>query len=204
MKAGVWSVPACVALVLAMGCANQPRTSLNGFTAISSGDPAGAPGKWEVQSDAGRPIIVQTSTDSTNGRFPVLIRPQMAARDVEVSVRIKPIGGKGDQAGGIVLRFKDKDNYYIVRSNALENNVRLYKVVAGKRIQFAGKDIAVPSGQWHDLKIEARGSDFEVSFNGKKLFDAKDSTFNDAGNVGLWTKADSVTAFDNLKINSLD
>jgi hypothetical protein len=121
-----------------------------------------------------------------------------------VSVRFKAVAGKVDQAGGLVARFKDKDNYYITRANALENNVRLYKVVDGSRKQFAGVNAKVTSGEWHTLRLVANGSHFEVFFDGKSLFTAADDTLKDAGRVGLWTKADSVTLFDDLRIADRD
>jgi hypothetical protein len=121
-----------------------------------------------------------------------------------VSVACKAVAGKVDQACGVVARFADKDNYYIARANALENNVRLYHVVAGRRVQFAGTNHAVSSGQWHTLALEIKGAHFRISFDGKLLFEADDKTFTGAGKVGLWTKADSVTHFDNFTAVSHD
>jgi hypothetical protein len=117
-------------------------------------------------------------------------------------VRFKPVAGEVDRAAGIAVRLTDKDNYYVVRANALEDNVRLYRVVKGKRIQFAGANLKVPSGAWQELKLSARGNRFEVSFNGKRLHEATDSTFANPGRVALWTKADSVTHFDDLRIQT--
>ena len=175
-----------------------------GFTAAISGQ--GPNGSWLIQEDAqgvaGKRVLVQASTDRTDNRFPLYIYDQLAAKDVEVSVHLKPVAGNVDQAGGIVVRYQDKDNYYVARANALENNVRLYKMVNGKRIQFAGTDTKVTPGQWHSLKLSAKGTHFQVSLDGQPLFEADDNTFKNAGKVGLWTKADSVTCFDSLKIES--
>ena len=97
-----------------------------------------------------------------------------------------------------MFRLKDGNNYYVTRANALEDNVRLYHVVAGKRIQFAGWNGKVQSGVWHQLAVDAQGDHFQVSFDGSKVIDAHDRTFTDAGKFGLWTKVDSVIYFDDL------
>jgi hypothetical protein len=128
-------------------------------------------------------------------------------------VRFRPVKGSGDQAAGLVFRYRDKDNYYIVRANALEDNVVLYKVESGKRTDlkpkgagaFAyGKKAKVPSGSWGLLRVVAKGSGFEVHLGGEKLFEVEDSTFAAAGKVGVWTKADSVTYFDDLKVTVIE
>ncbi len=128
-----------------------------------------------------------------------------------VTVKFKPISGRGDQGAGIVWRYRDKDNYYIVRANALEGNVVLYKVENGKRTDLPlvgkgrtyGMKEKVPSGVWGTLRVVAKGNHFEVYHNGKKLYEVEDETFKQAGKVGLWTKADSVIYFDDLQINVL-
>jgi hypothetical protein len=120
-----------------------------------------------------------------------------------VTVRFKPVSGRVDQAAGVVIRASDDDNYYVARANALENNVRLYRVVRGNRQQFAGVDVAVVGGRWQQLGLRAQGDRFTVSLDGKALFEATDRTFSEAGHVGLWTKADSVTYFDELTIRPI-
>jgi hypothetical protein len=125
-------------------------------------------------------------------------------------VKLKPVSGKEDQAGGIVFRFKDANNYYVVRANALEGNVVLYKTVNGKRssLQVKGRmfgygiDTDVPNGKWSVLRVEFAGNLFTVFYAGKKLFEVEDDTFRDEGAVGLWTKADSVTLFDDFSYGS--
>ena len=177
-----------------------------GFQPVLSG--AGKTGVWQVQQATDAPtgdhVLAQTDADPTNDRYPLCIHEGLAARDIDVWVHLRPVSGGTDQAGGIVIRFQDKDNYYVVRANALEQNVRLYRMVGGKRIQFAGKDVEVKPNAWHVLKLSARGPHFEVSFNGSKLFEADDETIEEAGKVGLWTKADSVTQFDGFKLESYD
>lgn len=118
----------------------------------------------------------------------------------------KALASGDDQAIGIVWRAKDKDNYYVCRANALEGNVVLYKTVSGKRSSLDivgrtggyGVKARVEQQQWHTLRVEFSGHTFTVKWNGKELFQVKDATFADAGKVGLWTKADSVTSFDDF------
>ena len=168
----------------------------------------GTPGKWIVQSEGSNKYLAQVDADNTRSRFPVAVVGDLRAADVDLSVRFKPVSGRVDQAAGLVWRFQNEDNYYIVRANALENNVVLYKVEKGKRTDLAvkgegrtyGKKAQVPSGQWSTLRVVAAGPRFEVHFNGSKLYEVEDSTFGQAGKVGVWTKADSVTHFDDLTV----
>ncbi len=169
---------------------------------------AGAPGKWIVQAEGTNKYLAQVDADSTRARFPVAVVSDISAADVDLSVRFRPVSGRVDQAGGLVWRFQNEDNYYIVRANALENNVVLYKVEKGKRTDLPvkgegrtyGKKAQVPSGQWSTLRVVASGSRFEVFFNGSKLYEVEDTTFTQPGKVGVWTKADSVTQFDDITI----
>lgn len=124
-------------------------------------------------------------------------------RDLRLSVRCKPVSGQVDQAAGLVYRYQDENNYYVTRTNALEDNVRLYKVVNGRRQQFAGWNGRVATGVWHELRAEAKSDHFEVYWDGQKIIDAHDKTFLEAGKVGVWTKADSVTEFDDLKVEPI-
>ena len=127
-------------------------------------------------------------------------------RDGVVEIQFKAISGSEDRAAGVVWRVKDANNYYVARANALEDNVVLYKTVKGVRSSLDivgrkggyGVKAAVPSNQWLRLRVEFKGSRFTVIYNGKQLFEVEDSTFKDAGQVGLWTKADSVTLFDEV------
>ena len=168
----------------------------------------GRPGKWVVQADGTNKVLAQTDADSTRSRFPVAVVTDVSAADVDLSVRFKPISGRVDQAAGLVWRYQNKDNYYIVRANALEDNVVLYKVEAGKRTDLPlkgegrtyGKKTEVPANQWSTLRVVANGRLFEVYFNGAKVYEVEDATFSAAGKVGVWTKADSVTQFDDLNV----
>ena len=166
----------------------------------------GAPEKWAVTADSTAPSkpngVVQTSTDQTDYRFPLLIGDEGSFRDLDISVKFKAVSGRVDRAAGLVFRLKDPNNYYIVRANALENNYRLYHVVNGRRSQFAGANFKVSSGEWHELRVEAVGNKITCYYDGDKKIEATDNTFTDAGKVGLWTKADSVTYFDDLKVTA--
>lgn len=183
-----------------------------GFSAALTGN--GSSGEWLVRDESpGNKVLAQMSADKTGQRFPVCIYQNLTAMDVDVSARFKPVSGEEDQAAGIVWRYKDANNYYVVRANALENNVVLYKMENGKRgdlkptgagVLAYGKKAEVPSGQWSALRVIARGSRFEVFLNGRKLFELEDATFPGAGRIGFWTKADSVTLFDDLLAVNLD
>src|SRR3954468_14506438 len=141
--------------------------------------------KWAILEDASAPagpkVLAQTSTDKTDYRFPLAIFGAPVAADVDVVVKFKPVAGDVDQAAGIAVRLADKDNYYVVRANALEDNVRLYRVVKGQRIQFAGADAKVPSGVWQELGLVLRGNRFEVFLEGRSLYSATDAVFPAAG-----------------------
>jgi hypothetical protein len=167
----------------------------------------GGPVSWSVIDDpsapAGPKVLAQTSKDRTDYRFPMAVFDQPVLQDLDVAVRFKPVAGEVDRAAGIAVRLADRDNYYVVRANALEDNVRLYRVVKGDRQQFAGANAKVPSGVWQDLRLVVRGNRFEVLFEGKSLYSATDSVFAGAGRVALWSKADSVTSFDDLRIAAL-
>jgi hypothetical protein len=173
----------------------------------------GAAPRWEIVRDesAARPLYVlaQLSHDSTAGRFPLAIWDRIEVRDGDVSVAFKTMNGAVDQAAGIVWRYKDPNNYYIVRANALENNVVLYKVENGVRLSVAPKGLPsrsygvkheIPRRQWNILKIAFKDSSFTVFFNEERLFETEDRTFTKAGKTGLWTKADSVTYFDKFTV----
>ena len=142
---------------------------------------------------------MQTSRDETRRRFPLCVYGSLSARDLDLSVRFKPISGRVDQAAGLVFRYRSPGDYYVVRANALEGNVVLYKVERGERSDLkpvgaglfdCGKEARVPGREWSTLRVVARGSRFSVHLDGSHLFDAEDATFPDAGGIALWTKAD--------------
>ena len=171
-----------------------------GFSFALTGQ--GKPGVWIVRKDDGGHgnVLVQTDADRTDYRFPVAIYNDVTAKDVDLSVRFKPISGKGDQGAGLVWRYRDQNNYYITRCNALEDNCTIYHVVNGRRQAFRNQSVKVASNMWHTLRVEVTGDHFVVTYDDRKVLDATDQTFKDAGKVGLWTKADSVIAFDDFSI----
>jgi hypothetical protein len=167
---------------------------------------SGPLGRWEIVQDdtaEGKRALAQLSPDPTDYRFPLAIYSDVTAANVEIAAHFKPISGKEDRAGGVVVRLSDANNYYIARANALENNVRFYRVVRGRRQQLATANAKVTAGAWHTLTLRAEGDRFTVSFDGKAVHITTDRTFRSAGKVGLWTKADSVTHFDRVEIKQL-
>lgn len=189
-------------------------TAPGGFTpAINQGQP----GVWRIERVADAPsgalAVIQSDADRTNSRFPVMTYDAFEATDVDLSVRFQPVSGRVDQAAGLVWRYQDANNYYVVRANALEDNVVLYKMengrrsdlpVRGRRGNTYGVDADVPDEGWGELRVTARGALFEVYLGDRKLFEVEESTFTGPGRVGVWTKADSVTRFDDLRIANLD
>ena len=171
-----------------------------GWTVAMTGQ--GSP-QWTVEKDltarSGSHVVKQ----SGRATYSLLLKDDSNVKDGVVEVQFKAISGSEDRAGGIVWRAKDANNYYVVRANALEGNVVLYKTVEGKRSSLDivgrkggyGVKVPVAAGVWHTLRVAFAGSRFKVMLNGKALFEVEDGTFGDAGRVGLWTKADSVTAF---------
>jgi hypothetical protein len=161
---------------------------------------------WTVEQDDTAPSRGHVLKQSGTATYPLALKEGTRFTDGFVEARFKPIAGSRDRAGGVVWRARDANNYYVVRANALEDNVVLYKTINGKRspLDIVGRKggygvkVAVPSGQWHTLRVEVSGPRFRVVFNGQPLFDVEDGTFPGPGMVGLWTKADSVTAFDDF------
>ena len=170
----------------------QPPPS---WTATQTGKGAA---KWTVEKGDTAPSKPNVLKQSGEAAYPIAIKQDSNLKDGFVEVKFKPVSGQEDQAGGVIWRCKDPDNYYIARANALENNVRIYHFIKGKRTQFKGANLLVAANQWHTLRVNFSGNRFTVIFNGKELFQADDNTFPDSGKVGLWTKADSVTLFDDF------
>jgi 3-keto-disaccharide hydrolase len=168
---------------------------------------SGAAGKWVAHADASAPsapnVLAQLDADNTDYRFPVAVLSEPRLKEVRVSVRCKLISGKVDQACGLLARYQDENNYYITRANGLESNIRVYFVKDGKRQQLASWNGPVTAGAWHDYRFEVRGDHLQAYWDGKRVLDHHDATFADAGLVGLWTKADSVTYFDDLTVEEL-
>jgi len=162
--------------------------------------------KWAVVADASAPSKPNVLKQSDEAAFPVCFKNSTSLKDGFVQVKFKALAGKEDQAGGVIWRCQDADNYYVARANALEDNVVLYEMVAGKRSSLDivgrkggyGMKEKVAPGEWHTLRVEFTGNRFGVVFDGKKLFEVENDTFAAPGKVGVWTKADSVTLFDDF------
>jgi hypothetical protein len=177
-----------------------------GFVFAKTGE--GRLGRWVVQSDPsaedGAKVVAQVDADPTDYRYPVALVEGRTVKNGRISAQVKMMKGKVDQAAGLVFRYRDANNYYMARANALENNVRLYKVVGGKRIQIGGWDGEVSANDWHFLAVDAHGETIKVSWDRYPVIRVNDRTFGRPGLVGLWTKADSITRFDDLLVIKLD
>jgi len=166
-----------------------------GWTATQTGSGSA---KWSIEKDDSAPSKPNVLKQSGTATFPVCIKKDTNLKDGFVEVKFKPVAGKEDQAGGVIWRVQDANNYYIARANALEDNVTIYHTINGKRVAFKNINTKVKSGVWHTLRVDFKGNKFTVTFDGNKVIDATDESFTSAGKVGVWTKADSVTLFDNF------
>jgi hypothetical protein len=209
-------------LILALTVALNTKTNANAGTASFDDGVAGAAPvgwqpalagegnpKWMIEQDASAPspsLVLRQSGWTPKPGFPICVCPEASLKNGFVEVKFKPLSGTNDQAAGVVWRLRDANNYYVARANALENNVVLYKVERGKRTALdvvgrrGGYGVAaeVPTRQWSTLKVTFSGARFEVFLNARRLFAVEDTTFSGAGHVGVWTKADSVTSFDDF------
>lgn len=174
-------------------------TAPTGWIATQTGTGAA---KWSVERDDTAPSKPNVLKQSGQATYPVCLKDDTNLKDGFVEVRFKAISGREDQAGGVIWRAKDSNNYYVARANALEDNVTIYYTVNGRRTEKKRASMKVAPNQWHTLRVDFQASHFMVTFNGTKAFDWDDETFKDAGKVGLWTKADSVTEFDDFTYGS--
>jgi hypothetical protein len=176
-----------------------------GWTAAQTGE--GQASVWKVVADESAPskkgfVLAQTAA-APKPTYSLCVLDNASYQDVNLSVAFKSVKGEVDQGGGLVWRYQDPSNYYIVRMNPLENNFRLYKVQGGKRNQLATANVKVPAGQWSTIQVVMTGNKIDCKLDGKSLFEEAvvDDTFAKAGKIGLWTKADAVTYFDDLKVS---
>jgi hypothetical protein len=161
---------------------------------------------WKVVEDGTAPsqsgVALAQTAKSPGGVFNICVAEDTKYKDVTLSVSFKAIAGESDQGGGFVWRYQDNNNYYICRMNPLEDNYRVYHVVNGKRIQIGTKEgVKVPAGEWHKLKVEVKGNKMAGCLDGEKQWEVTDDTFKEAGKVGLWTKADAQSHFDQLTVS---
>jgi len=154
--------------------------------------------QWSVETDASAPSKPNVLKQSGSGTFPWCVKPDVLLANGYVEVKFKPLSGREDQAGGLVWRWKDGDNYYVARANALENNVSLYYTENGRRNTIKYVDAPVPGNVWHALRVEFSGKRVRVILDGKPYIEMEDDHIAGSGAVGVWTKADSVTLFDDF------
>jgi hypothetical protein len=172
-----------------------PGAAPPGWTATQTGSGSA---KWAIQKDDSAPSKPNVLKQSGQATFPVCFKNDTNIKDGFVEVKFKPVVGKEDQAGGVIWRLQDANNYYVARANALENNVTIYHTINGHRTEKKRTKTTVAANQWHTLRVDFQGNHFTVTFDGKKAIEWSDDTFKEAGKVGVWTKADSVTEFDNF------
>lgn len=175
----------------AMGAGKPPA----GWTSTQTGS---GQANWSVVQDASAPSKPNVLKQSGQATYPICLKDDTSLKDGYVEVKFKPISGREDQAGGLVWRARDANNYYVARANALENNVTIYDTVNGRRTERKRARLPVAGNQWHTLRVEFQASRFTVILDGKTALDWTDETFKDGGKVGVWTKADSVTLFDDF------
>jgi hypothetical protein len=166
-----------------------------GWTATQTGSGRAI---WTVQKDDSAPSKSNVLKQSGAATYPICLKDDTSVKDGSVEVKFKPMSGKEDQAGGVIWRAKDSNNYYVARANALEDNVTIYHTINGRRTEKKRTSMKVAANQWHTLRVDFQGTHFTVTADGKKAIEWDDDTFKDAGKVGLWTKADSVTEFDDF------
>ena len=174
--------------------------------AVPAGWKSGVTGRgnprWQVEADASAPSKPNVLKQAGSGTFPWCVKNGVSIADGFVEVKFKALDGREDQAGGVVWRWKNGDSYYVARANALEDNVSLYYVEAGRRITLKYVNAPVPPRVWHALRVEFAGRRISVVLNGKKYIELEDAHISGPGAVGMWTKADSVTAFDDFSYGS--
>ena len=207
MKTIAWVISFCLVPVIVFAESKAPTKSIVDFEETLAGQlPAGwvvgvtgqGSPKWSVETDDSAPSKPNVLKQSGSGDYPWCVKKDVFLKDGYVEVKFKPVSGNEDQAGGLIWRWQDGDNYYITRANALEDNVTIYHTVKGSRRSFKSVSMKVASNQWHTLRIDFTGNKFKVTFDGKVAIEAIDDMFKESGAVGVWTKADSVTLFDDF------
>ena len=194
-----------VLTIAAVLVAATPETA-NFDTAVTARPPAGwtatrtgsGDARWTIEKDDTAPSKPNVLKQSGAATYPVCFKNDTSVKDGFVEVKFKPLSGKEDQAAGVVWRLKDANNYYVARANALEDNVTIYDTVNGRRTERRRTNMKVASNVWHSIRVDFAGSHFTVTYDGRKAMEWDDETFKDAGKVGVWSKADSVTLFDDF------
>jgi hypothetical protein len=211
-------------MLMAMAAAgsDQPAVKLDEMPlkvfAFSQGDVSRLPAGWKAEhtgkgegsiwkvvednsAPSGNGAVLAQTAQGPNAFFNLCVVEDSRFRDLEMQVAFKAVRGKNDQGGGLVWRYQDHDNYYLARMNPLEDNFRVYRVVAGRRKQLQSRDgLKVKADDWHTIKIDMEQDHIRSYFDGEKMLDVKDDTFKDAGKIGLWSKSDAQTNFDHLEV----
>ena len=190
--------PAFAQLVLPLTTADGRVACTQGMTGV------GRPPSWQPVADPDAPdgwALAETAGDPADLRFPLCISGQTVTRDFDATLRFKPISGTRAQVAGLMFRAQSASDYYVVRANALDNSVRLYRMEKGKRSQLASKEASLEAGKWHSLRVIAANERFEVALDGKPLFDVTDRSLPQAGPLGVWSQADSVTRYGSLLVS---
>ena len=156
-------------------------------------------GQWEVAIDSANKVLYQRAKNE-DATFNVTLVQRTSYKDIDLSVKLKAVAGEIDRGGGLVWRAKDVKNYYIARYNPLEDNYRVYKVEDGNRTMFKGEKVAGDE-KWHTLRVTMVGPKITCYFDGKQYLAAEDATFPGAGMIGLWSKADAQSYFDDLTVS---
>ena len=206
MKRAVFGAVAISGAAIASSSVGQFDTDVIGNAPVGwtcSATGTGMP-RWTVEADPTAPTRPNVLKQSGAATFPWCVKDDVQASDGTVEVKFKSLAGKEDQAGGVVWRWKNGDNYYVARANALENNISLYYTQDGVRKTIEYKDAPVAPNVWHTLRVTLKGAAIEVALDGKVYIDARDTHISGTGKVGVWTKADSVTVFDNFTYTSAD
>ncbi len=163
---------------------------------------------WKIVEDTTAPkgpkVLAQTSPNGPGPLFNLCVADKSSFTDLDLSLSFKAVAGDVDQGGGPVWRYQDADNYYVARANPLENNFRVYKVVGGKRTQLGTAAIKMESGKWHTIRVVHKGDRIQCYLNGKLHLDTKDDAFKTAGKIGLWSKADAQTYFDDIVVRKAE
>lgn len=198
---------ACAALLVAFPASAQlvvPLTTPDGRVACTQGMTGiGRPADWRAVADPDGPdgwALEEAARDPNDLRFPLCISEQAVARDLDATLRFKPLSGTRAQVAGLMFRAQSANDYYVVRANSLDNSVRLYRMEKGKRSQLASKDAPLEAGKWHSLRVIASNDRFEVALDGKPLFSATDRSLLQSGAMGVWSQADSITHYGSLLV----
>jgi hypothetical protein len=190
--------PAFAQLVVPLTTADGRVACVQGMTGV------GRPPNWQPVADPDAPdgwALAETAGDPADLRFPLCISQQAITRDFDATLRFKPISGTRAQVAGLMFRAQSASDYYVVRANALDNSVRLYRMEKGKRSQLASKEVPIEAGKWHSLRMIAANERFEVALDGKTLFDVNDRSLPQSGPLGVWSQADSVTRYGSLLVS---